>query len=130
MSHPSHSDYSFMSDDPQEWTALEYLIFTSPFGLGHIAQRVLLGNWGFGQYSADPHLYMAMAGAQTGAYTAVGWAIAGPSMTPGHMKHVVLGQALKRFPLGAMPAVMLGLPLLTMHLLPAFERSQGSPRLD
>ena len=130
MSHPSHSDYSFISDDPEDWDALEWIIFNSPFGLGHVASRLILGDWMFDSYRRDPKTYLMMQAAETLAYSAVGYAIGGPTMTVGHARHVVVGQAITRLPLGAMPSVMLGFPILAMHVLPMWQRAQGPARLD
>ena len=110
MSHSTSSDYSYISDDPEQWTPMEYLLFTSPFGLGHVASKVLLDQWMFDSYAKNPKLWILMQAAQTAAYTGVGWAIAGPAMTPAHLRHVVVGSAIKRFtrpPVGSVAGPML-----------------------
>ena len=105
--------------DPEDWTPLEWILFTSPFGTGHIAQRLLIGKWGFSALKSPNALYtyMMFAAAQGAAYTAVGVAAIAPTATMGHVRHVVAGYGLKaisRPPLASVAGPMLMWPNVLM----------------
>ena len=104
------------SSDPQDWTVAEWILYTSPFGLGHVAQKFATGKWGTPKTGTEFYTYLVFAVLQTAAYGAVGIAFIAPSATLGHVRHVVSGQALKAIsPKGpAIAAPMLLFPNLVM----------------
>ncbi len=121
--------------DPQDWNAAEWILFTSPLGLGHIAQKLLLGKWGSPKTPIEFYTYLAFAYAQIFAYSAVGLAsIANPRFpgaTIGHVRHVAAGQVLKAIsPKPPIAAPMLLYPNLVMLAGMFGPRAMGSTRLD
>jgi len=118
--------------DPEDWTPLDWILFTTPFGLGHVAQRVVLGDWGFNALKSTNYMYVYMmfAVAQGVAYTAVGVAAIAPTATLGHVRHVVAGYGLKAMsgpPVASVAGPMLMWP--NVLALEGFFSSRADPRI-
>jgi len=118
--------------DPQTWTTMEWLIFTSPVLIGPLMRRWKTGKWGWIRTEQDMHVWMMFNAAQYAAYSAVGIAAIAPSATLGHLRHVVSGMALKAItpkgpPIGSVAGPMLVWP--NVLALEGFFSSRADPRI-
>jgi len=128
----THGDTLHQEHSWKDWNAIDWIMFTTPLGIGHILQRIYLGHWGSPGSMQELKLYAMLQAAQYAAYGAVGYAIGGRAMSLGHLRHVVAGQVLTKYaesragpPMGSLAAVQLLFPNLGMMAVVHGHRLSG-----
>ena len=89
--------------EPDDWTVDEWLLFSSPFGIGHLFEKQITGSYGLGNW-LDPR-FLGMAVAQDLAVASVGRAWLGAGAWRRAKSFARLGAGRAAFAAGPMGIV-------------------------